>query len=171
MRINNRLMLPVWCVILCLCTAGVVHFLRLDSGISAVVQKSAAVGQPKSLSGVFCFGKTNLGFPVKLVHRNTGQVLYVLLPDLNRTLEVNGQILSNAFCSVDSFMQHLEDARSLGVSIVTNMTNDIVRDHLSTNGEWTVEAFRGTHEEQSIWDGCNLFHYHLTSQKKLVHNA
>ena len=166
MRINNRLMLPVWCVILCLCTAGIVHFLRLDSGVSAVVQKSATVGQPKSLSGVFCFGKTNLGFPVKLVHRNTGQVLYVLLPDLNRTLEVNGQILSNAFCSVDSFMQHLEDARSLGVSIVTNMTNDIVRDHLSTNGEWTVEAFRGTHEEQCIWDGCNLFHYHLTSQKK-----
>ena len=103
---------------------------------------------------------------MKLVHRNTGQVLYVLLPDLNRTLEVNGQILSNAFCSVDSFMQHLEDARSLGVSIVTNMTNDIVRDHLSTNGEWTIEAFRGTHEEQCIWDGCNLFHYHLTSQKK-----
>ena len=158
--------LPVWCDILCLCTAGIVHFLRLDSGISAVVQKSATVGQPKSLSGVFRFGKTNLGFPVKLVHRNTGQLLYVLLPDLNKTLEVNGQILSNAFCSVDSFMQHLEDARSLGVSIVTNMTNDIARDHLSTNGEWTVEAFRGTHEEQCIWDGCNLFHYHLTSQKK-----
>ena len=127
--------------------------------VKAVVQKSATVGQPKSLSGVSRFGKTNLGFPVKLVHRNTGQVLYVLLPDLNSTLEVNGQILSSAFCSEDSFMQHLEDYRSLGVYIVTNMTNDIARDHLSTNGEWTVEAFRGTHEEQCIWDGCNLFHY------------
>jgi hypothetical protein len=166
MRINNRLMLPVWCVILCLCTAGIVHFLRLDSGISVVVQKSATVGQPKSLSGVSRFGKTNLGFPVKLIHRNTGQVLYVLLPDLNRTLEVDGQILSSAFCSVDSFMQHLEDARSLGVSIVTNMTNDDAIDHLSPNWEWTVEAFRGKHEEQCIWDVCNLFHYHLTPQKK-----
>ena len=134
--------------------------------VKAVVQKSVTVGQPKSLSGVSRFGKTNLGFPVKLIHRNTGQVLYVLLPDLNTTLEVNGQILSSAFCSVDSFMQDLEDARRLGVYIVTNMTNDIARDHLSTNGEWTVEAFRGTHEEQCIWDGCNLFHYHLTPQKK-----
>lgn len=123
--------------------------------VKAVVQKSATVGQPKSLSGVSLFGKTNLGFPVKLIHRNTGQVLYVLLPDLNTTLEVNGQILSNAFCSKDSFMQHLEDARSLGVYIVTNMTNDIARDHLSTNVEWTVEAFPGTHEEQCIWDGYN----------------
>ena len=101
MRINNRLMLPVACIVLYLCTAGIVHFLRLDSGI------------------------------------------------------VNGQILSNAFCSKDSFMQHLEDARSLGVYIVTNMTNDIARDHLSTNVEWTVEAFPGTHEEQCIWDGYN----------------
>ena len=92
---------------------------------------------------------------MKLIHRNTGQVLYVLLPDLNRTIEVDGQILSNAFCWVGSFMQHLEDARSLGVYIVTNMTNDIARDHLSTNVEWTVEAFPGTHEEQCIWDGYN----------------
>lgn len=139
---------------------GLIHprgeFEKSDDGKDPYV----GISEPKSLSGVSRFGKTNLGFPVKLVHRNTGQVLYVLLPDLNRTLEVD-EILSSAFCSVDSFMQDLEDARSLGVYIVTNMTNDIARDHLSTNGEWTVEAFRGTHEEQCIWDGFNLFHYHL----------
>ena len=43
--------------------------------VKAVVQKSATVGRPKSLSGVSLFGKTNLGFPVKLIHRNTGQAI------------------------------------------------------------------------------------------------